>query len=134
MWQCHIPSYDFELWTNEPRWLVNPNTGKHLSHMREHNRTFASYLQHPDVSFWEAVGHYEGETNRKMNWPRSLTRVCGCWKDLEEDHNDFFQATDLMLNYQISGATKDGFQSIPKFESMRLCSDWDSPPRSNTAT
>ena len=64
--------------------MVNPNSGHKLAEMRGRNREFPCYLKHPDVSFWEAVGHYEGETNRKMNWPRSLTRVCGCWKDLEE--------------------------------------------------
>ena len=84
MWQCHIPSNDFELWTNEPRWLVNPNTGKHLSSMREYDRTFASYLQHPDVSFWDAVGHEEGGSNARKLWPPGNTRVGGVWASRQE--------------------------------------------------
>jgi len=66
--------------------MVNPNTGHKLAEMRVNNPEFPCYLKHPDISFWEAVGHYEGQTNRKMNWPASLTRAGGCWKDPEEYH------------------------------------------------
>ena len=63
--------------------LVNPNSGTHLLHMREYNRTFQSYLQHPDVSFWDAVGHHEGSSNGRRLWP-GAPRVGGVWASREE--------------------------------------------------
>jgi len=93
MWQCHIPSYDFDLWAMNPRWLVNPNSGKHLLLMREHTRGFQSYLQHPDVSFWDAVGHEEGWSNARKLWPPGVTRVGGVWASRAE-YNDAWNDTD----------------------------------------
>ena len=83
MWQCHIPSYDFDLWAMDSKWLVNPNSGNHLVNMRKHNRAFQSYLQHPDVSFWDAVGHHEGSSNGRRLWP-GAPRVGGVWASREE--------------------------------------------------
>ena len=75
--------------------------------MRSRDRSFPCYLRHPDVSFWEAVGHYEGDANRKMNWPRSLTRVGGCWKD----HAEFQEAwsSDTYCD------TEDAVNQAPRF-------------------
>ena len=84
MWQCHIPTYDFDLWAMDSKWLVNPDTGKHLLNTRKNNRSFPCYLKHPDVSFWDAVGHHEGSSNGRRLWPESVTRVGGVWASREE--------------------------------------------------
>ena len=75
----------------DSKWLVNPNTGKHLVHMRRNNAAFPCYLRHPDVSFWDAVGHNEGSSNGRGIWPQSVTRVGGVWatrQEYEEAWND----------------------------------------------
>ena len=84
MWQCPIPSFDFDLWQKDSRWLVNPNSGQQLAHMRFSSPGFPCYLRHPDVSFWEAVGHREGSSNGRSLWPVSQTRTGGVWESCEE--------------------------------------------------
>ena len=83
-WQCHIPSYDFDLWFPDSRWLVNPDSGHKLWELRKHNNAFPSYLRWPDISFWDAVGHYEGRSNARGLWPRSQTRAGGVWSNRAE--------------------------------------------------
>ena len=83
MWQCHIPGCDFDLWAMDSKWLVNPNSGKHLVNMRKIDKNFPCYLQHPDVSFWAAVGHHEGSSNARRLWP-SAPMVGGVWESREE--------------------------------------------------
>ena len=80
---CRVP---ITSWFPRAHWMVNPNSGNKLAGMRVNNTEFPCYLKHPDVSFWEAVGHHEGQSNRKKIWPVSLTRAGGVWKDPEEYH------------------------------------------------
>jgi len=84
MWQCPMPRYDFDLWHSDSRWLVNPNSGRKLEEMRVNNKGFPCYVKHPDVSFWEAVGHREGSSNGRSLWPVSQTRVGWLWESPQE--------------------------------------------------
>ena len=68
MWQCPMPSYDFDLWHHESRWLVNPNSGRKLEEMRVNNKGFPCYIKHPDASFWEA-----DVSSRRLFWQLILT-------------------------------------------------------------
>ena len=64
--------------------MVNPNSGQKLEEMRVDNKGFPCYVKHPDISFWEAVGHREGSSNGRSLWPVSHARVGGLWESPEE--------------------------------------------------
>ena len=84
MWQFAMPCYDFELWYPESHWMVNPNSGCKLAEMRANDAAFPCYIKHPDVSFWEAVGHLEGASNGRRIRPVSNTRTGGLWESPAE--------------------------------------------------
>ena len=94
------------MWFNaSPRWMVNRFSGVEFDHLvtNRAGRDVKALIQHPDISFWDAVGRFSGIRDGTV---KHLPDPLGAWEDdvvrLEAEVSTKFTLDGLVLRKSTS--------------------------------